>query len=102
MSFWGDVVNDVKLVMLGAAGGESSVLGAAGAQTAATPQQITSDIPLVGTIEGIWTQLTNGKMWRSLGWLLLGVVLMLIGVALWIGPSGARMSPLGVAARELG
>ena len=26
--------------------------------------------------------LTNGKMWRSLGWLLLGVLLMIAGTAL--------------------
>lgn len=48
---------------------------------------------------------TDGKMWRSLGWLLLGILLMLAGVLLWIGPSAARRSPLGVlrdVGRQLG
>jgi hypothetical protein len=50
----------------------------------------------------IWGKLSDGKMWRSLGWLLLGILLMLAGVALWIGPSAARRSPLGIATRALG
>lgn len=28
--------------------------------------------------------ITNGRMWRSLGWLLLGVVLIIIGAAMWL------------------
>jgi hypothetical protein len=27
---------------------------------------------------------TNGKMWRSLGWLLLGLVLIVGGLAMWV------------------
>lgn len=45
-----------------------------------------------------WGMLSDGKMWRSLGWLLLGILLMLTGIGLWIGPAAARRSPLGVAA----
>lgn len=98
MSFWGDVVNDVKLFMLGAAGGEASVAGPAGAAEGATPGQIISEVPGIHIAEAIWAQLTNAKMWKSAGWLLLGIVLMLAGVLLWIGPSAGRRSPLGVAA----
>lgn len=29
--------------------------------------------------------LTDGKMWRSLGWMLLGVLLIFIGLFLWVG-----------------
>ena len=29
--------------------------------------------------------LTDGKFWRSLGWLLLGVLLMILGAVAWIG-----------------
>ncbi len=53
----------------------------------------------------VWAAVSSGKMWRSLGWILLGIVLMLLGAAWWIGPSSARMSPLGAAAsagRRLG
>jgi hypothetical protein len=53
-------------------------------------------------LSAFYDKLTDGKMWRSLGWLLLGVLLMITGVALWIGPSAMRMSPIGVARRALG
>lgn len=49
-------------------------------------------------LSGFFAVLTDGKMWRSLGWLLLGVILMFTGIGLIIGPSAARRSPLGVAA----
>jgi hypothetical protein len=51
---------------------------------------------------GAWSELTDGKFWRSLGWLLLGIALMFLGVLWWLGPSSARMSPVGLAARQLG
>ena len=28
--------------------------------------------------------ITNGRMWRSLGWLLLGGVMMALGLTLWL------------------
>jgi hypothetical protein len=52
-------------------------------------------------LSGFYTVITNGKMWRSLGWLLLGIVLMFIGIAMFIGPSASRMSPLGAARRAV-
>lgn len=39
-------------------------------------------------LEQIWAGLTDGKMWRSLGWLLLGTLLIVVGAALWAGMSG--------------
>jgi hypothetical protein len=57
---------------------------------------------LAGAVEGVWATVTDYKMWRSLGWLILGIALMLMGVAFWIGPSAARRSPLGLAAEGLG
>lgn len=33
---------------------------------------------------GFFDTITNGKMWRSLGWLLLGIALIVIGVTLWL------------------
>lgn len=65
-----------------------------------------SGLEAIAKIMGdIGRALTDGKMWRSLGWLLLGILLMMAGVALWIGPSAARRSPLGVlrdVGRQLG
>lgn len=39
-------------------------------------------------LEQIWAGLTDGKMWRSLGWLLLGTVLIIVGAAMWTAGSG--------------
>ena len=33
--------------------------------------------------------MTDGKLWRSLGWLLLGIILIMAGVYLWIVPGVA-------------
>ena len=75
MSFWSDLVAGIE--------GATGITGA------------------IHLAEGIWASLTDGKLWRSLGWLLLGVVLMLLGVLWWIGPSAARRSPAGIAAGAL-
>lgn len=32
---------------------------------------------------GFFGAVTDGTMWRSLGWLLLGVIMMFAGLALW-------------------
>jgi hypothetical protein len=57
---------------------------------------------IAGSLEAFFGAVTDGKLWRSLGWILLGILLMLAGVLLWIGPSAARRSPLGMAAGGLG
>jgi len=71
----------------------------AGAAAAATGGSFSS---IQNALSGFYDKLTDGKMWRSLGWLLLGIVIMLLGVLLWIGPSAARRSPAGLAAQALG
>jgi hypothetical protein len=53
---------------------------------------------IAGALGAFFKAVTDGKMWRSLGWLVLGILLMLFGVLLWIGPAGARRSPFGVVA----
>ena len=53
---------------------------------------------IAGSLEAFYQAVTDGKLWRSLGWILLGIALMLFGVLLWIGPAGARRSPFGVVA----
>jgi hypothetical protein len=50
-------------------------------------------------LTGWYDVLTNGKMWRSLGWLLLGIVLMILGVALVLkdqlpGAAAAKLAGL--------
>ena len=95
MSWWSDLV----LAVESAQGGESNVINTAGPATASVPAPLSG---ITTVIEGIWAGITDGKFWRSLGWLLLGIVLMLLGVSWWLGPSAAMGSPLGAAARRLG
>ena len=105
MSFWSDIINNLGTIEESAIGGEANVYTSGG--TANPGAGVTSGVAgplvaMVGVFEAAWTMLTDGKMWRSLGWLLLGIVLMLLGVALWIGPSAERASPIGIAASQLG
>lgn len=51
-----------------------------------------------GSFEAFFGAVSDGKMWRSLGWIVLGILLMIVGVVLWIGPSTARRSIIGRAA----
>lgn len=92
MSWWSDVVLAIESAM----GGESNVLKTAGPAEATVPSGPIAG--LVTAIEAIWAGATDGKFWRSLGWIILGIMLMLVGVLLWIGPSAERRSPFGVAA----
>jgi hypothetical protein len=52
---------------------------------------------IAGALEAFFQALTDGKMWRSLGWIILGIVLLILGVLLWIGPAAERRSPFGIA-----
>ena len=90
MSWWSDLVEAVTA----AAGGEQQAeLQAAGAPNVQTPW--TSILTLM---EGYWAGLTDGKLWRSLGWIILGVILMIFGVAIWVT---GQKNPVSIAARAL-
>ena len=46
-------------------------------------------------IAGMWANLRDGKLWRSLGWLLLGIILILMGAWLMVGrPVQRALGPL--------
>ena len=53
-------------------------------------------------LTAFYDKLTDGKMWRSLGWLLLGVLLIFIGLGLLGVPYFLRHSPAGLAAKVAG
>lgn len=36
-----------------------------------------------GVFSTAWATVTDFRMWRSLGWLLLGIVLIIIGFVIW-------------------
>ena len=35
-------------------------------------------------LEAFYKNLTDGKMWRSLGWIALGIVLIIAGIMMWM------------------
>lgn len=51
---------------------------------------------IMATIGEVWLTATDYRMWRSLGWLLLGVVLIVIGFVIWnrhaIGAAAATVA----------
>lgn len=67
-----------------------------GANTVPVPSDPLTGI--AGALEAFFKAVTDGKTWRSVGWIVLGILLMLFGVLLWIGPSAARRTPFGIAA----
>lgn len=96
MSFWSDLL----AVISSAAGNE----GAVTAPSSNVGPDLATKTPVgqfLTLTEGIWAEVTDGKLWRSLGWLLLGIVLMMAGVSWWLGPSAARANPAGVIGRGL-
>lgn len=36
------------------------------------------------TLTAFFAEITDGKMWRSLAWIVLGAALLLLGIALWL------------------
>ena len=87
--------------LVGAATGGAAQAAAAGVQTAVPATGATVSNPFTDVAHALtafYDTVTDGKLWRSLGWLLLGVALMLTGIGLLIGPAAARRSPAGVAA----
>jgi hypothetical protein len=44
---------------------------------------------IAGSMEAFFSAVTDGKLWRSLGWVLLGIILIMAGVYLWIVPGVA-------------
>ena len=43
---------------------------------------------ITSVLSAFYTNLTDGKMWRSVGWLALGIVFLVTGLYLWMKNSG--------------
>lgn len=70
-------------------------------------QKLISGLTGVDKLGGVFTAgfatITNGKMWRSVGWLMLGVLLMILGLFWFIstvrgGPSAGQAAELAAVA----
>lgn len=40
---------------------------------------------VAAAIRAFWDAVTNGPMWRCIGWIILGLVLAFMGIRLWLG-----------------
>lgn len=52
---------------------------------------------VASALSAFYAQVTKASMWKSLGWVLLGILIMLIGILLWTGPGALKASPYGRA-----
>lgn len=58
---WNDIINALKGI-------------------ASVPSDVGKSFAEIGTI---WATLTNYRMWRSLGWLFLGILVTVLGLVIW-------------------
>ena len=90
MSAWTDIWDEIKIVI---AAGNGNIGGAE--QAAAGSPQVQaagSATGAWGAITGFIIAMTDWHLWSSLGWLLLGLALILVGIRMWTG----RLAPPGV------
>ena len=92
MSFWSDLVD----IISSSAGNEAGITSG---KSNVAPDVVTSapGAKFLTLTEGIWASLTDGKLWRSVGWLVLGVLMMLLGAASWM----AAKNPVNVARKAV-
>jgi hypothetical protein len=80
VSIWGDIVSDIADAFTD--NWQDVATNPASAQAAG----------LIGTADalaGFFGHLTDGKMWMSLGWILLGAIIVFMAVVLWLKKDGA-------------
>jgi hypothetical protein len=57
---------------------------------------ISSLTDAVSVTKLVWLNLSDYRMWRSLGWLLLGIILMILGFVVWnrkaIGSAAGKLA----------
>jgi len=85
MSLFWDILSS-----MGGAGGVSA--GAAGD----IGGQVAGGQGIFGVMAAGFATITDGKMWRSLGWLLLGLIVFSFGINLWLhNPVGRALGDVG-------
>lgn len=81
---------------------QSNVAAAAGAASdaasaaASLPSAFSS---IQDSLSAFYDKVTDGKMWRSLGWIVLGIFFILLGLVLLLAPSIVGRTPVGRAVK---
>jgi len=91
MSVWGDIWSNIQ-AFAEVTEGQPAEGGVAVAQTP-EGQAAIQGAGFFGFVEGFITALTDPGMWVSLGWLLLGVALIIAGARMWMGKSALPSPP---------
>lgn len=52
-----------------------------------------------GEIGVVWATVTNYRMWRSLGWLLLGILMIILALVIWNRGAIGKAIELGAGAK---
>lgn len=87
-SFPGEsIITGIGSGAAGAAAGPPNTAQDVGTAASNVGGAISAFSSIQNALSAFYAELTNGKMWRSLGWLLLGIALMGLGAWLWIKPS---------------
>ena len=93
MSAWSDVWDLIQATVAADSGNWQA--GTSAALASGVPQAAASGSGVWGAITGFIVAITDWHLWASLGWLLLGVALIVTGVTLWL-KLPQRAAPLGL------
>jgi hypothetical protein len=64
--------------------GAAPITGTAGEAATGQTGSLPNPLAALGSLEAFYQVITDGKLWRSLGWLLLGASLVYTGIFLWL------------------
>jgi hypothetical protein len=93
--------SEAQQIIAGAGAGLSAA-GGVGLPTipgadASNPLQGLGDV--AAALKAFYTAVTDGKMWRSIAWIVLGLILMVNGILLWLKIPQRAAGIAGAAAR---
>jgi hypothetical protein len=78
------------------------VSNAASQETTGSATTFSSFGDVAHALSAFYTTVTDGKRWRSIGWILLGLLLMFVGLAMLGIPALIRKTPASFAAKAVG
>jgi hypothetical protein len=94
--WWGSITSDFQSGKKAGEAAGDKINKATGLPDAAGAVSALSDS--LSFTKAIWLNVSDYRMWRSLGWLLLGIVLMILGFVVWNRKAvGAAAAKIGLA-----